>query len=83
METAEKEPEMEGETDEKFVVLIVDDDGFALMQLTSSTRVLVYTARRAQSGRFYKGTIPIAAFVDLTREFLERVDAGEIAVEVE
>ncbi len=82
METAEKEPEVEGETDEKFVVLIVDDDGFALMQLTSSTRVLVYTARRAQSGRFYKGTIPIAAFVDLTREFLERVDAGEIAVEV-
>ncbi len=85
MEAEEKaeEPGVEGETDEKFVVLIVDDDGFALMQLTSSTRVLVYTARRAQSGRFYKGTIPIAAFVDLTREFLERVDAGEIEVEVE
>ncbi len=82
METeAEKEPEVEGETDEKFVVLMVDDNGFALMQLTSSTRVLVYTARRAQSGRFYKGTIPIAAFVDLTREFLAKVDAGEIEVE--
>ncbi len=79
--TDEKEAKVEGELDEKFVVLAVDDDGYALMQLTSSTRVLVYTARRAQSGRFYKGTIPIAAFVDLTREFLAKVDAGEIGVE--
>ncbi len=84
MEAEEKAEEaQETDDDDKFVVLIVDDDGFALMQLTSSTRVLVYTARRAQSGRFYKGTIPIAAFVDLTREFLEKVDAGEIEVEVE
>ncbi len=80
MATQAEETQETGD-DDKFVVLVVDDDGFALMQLTSSTRVLVYTARRAQSGRFFKGTIPIAAFVGLTREFLKRVDAGEIEVE--
>ncbi len=82
-EAEKAEETQETGDDDKFVVLAVDDDGFALMQLTSSTRVLVYTARRAQSGRFYKGTVPIAAFVGLTREFLEKVDTGEIAVEVE
>lgn len=80
-EAEKAEETQETGDDGKFVVLMVDDDGFALIQLTSSTRVLIYTARRAQSGRFFKGTIPIAAFVALTREFLAKVDAGEIAVE--
>ncbi len=81
-EAEKAEETQETGDDEKFVVLVVDDDGFALMQLTSSTRVLVYTARRAQSGRFFKGTVPIAAFVDLARAMLKKVDAGEIEVEV-
>ncbi len=83
METeAEKTQETKGELDDQFVALAEDEDGFAIVQFTSPTRVLVYTARRAQSGRFYKGTVPIAAFVDLARAMLKKVDAGEIEVEV-
>ncbi len=82
METeAEKAQETEGELDDQFVVLAENEEE-AIMQFTSSRRVLVYTARKSRSGRWFKGTIPIAAFVDLAREVLKKVDAGEIEVEV-
>ncbi len=80
----EKTQETKGDLDAKFVVLAKNDaEECANVQYTSSTRVLVYTGQKGQSGHFYKASIPIAAFVDLTREVLAKVNAGEIAVEVE
>ncbi len=82
METEAKTQETKGDLDDIFVVLAEDDEGFGIIQCTSRTRVLAYTARKGRkTGYFYKGSVPLAIFVDLAREVLEKVDAGEIEVE--
>ena len=84
MEEAEKAEEVQetGEEDDRFVVLTEDEDGWGIIQVTTSTgNVNVYTGRKSERGRFYERSIPQDAFLGLIREVLEKVDAGEIEVE--
>ncbi len=75
------EAEKAQETEDRFVVLAEnEEEKCAIVQFTSSTRVLVYTGMGG-SGRFRKAPIPIATFMDLARAVLEKVDAGEIEVD--
>lgn len=79
METdAAEEAQETGNLDDRFVVLAEDEEGFGIVQYTSATQVLVYTARKSQQDRFFKALIPKDAFFDLAREVLGKLDAGEL-----
>lgn len=81
MAAKEEEVQETDELDDKFVTLVEDEDGYGIIRYESSTRVLVYTGEKARSGHFFKRAIPIAAFVDLAREVLKKVEAGELEVD--
>ncbi len=80
-----EETQETGELDDKFVVLAEDEEeecGVVQFESEGPTgRVLVYVGRKGRSGRFYRSAIPISTFVDLAREVVAKVDAGEIEVE--
>ncbi len=78
----ETEAEKAQELDARFVILAENEvEGCALVQFTSRMdNVLVYTGKGGH-GRFRRAPIPIATFMELAREVLTKLDAGEIEVE--